>query len=68
MQSLQLSGSQIELKECAAAHRLKECELKRKRVAANTTNTKEANACDLEELGSPQPFWLKARWQETVSG
>ena len=33
MQSLQLSGSQIELKEFAAAHRLKECELKRKRVA-----------------------------------
>ena len=51
MQSLQLSGSQIELKEFAAAHRLKGCELKRKRVAANT---KEANACDLEELGSPR--------------
>ena len=33
MQSLQLSGSQIELKEFAAAHRLKECELKRERVA-----------------------------------
>ena len=33
MQSLQLSGSQLELKEFAAAHRLKECELKRERVA-----------------------------------